>query len=62
MPLEEDERIVDGTLKGARECKMELAKRFDKVEDAIAYLLDKSTPLRERVLKRVKDIAANCKP
>ncbi len=40
VPLEEDERIVAGTLKGARECKMGLAKRFDKVEDAIAYLLD----------------------
>jgi hypothetical protein len=40
VPLEEDERIVAGTLKGARECKMGLAKRFDKVEDAIAYLRD----------------------
>jgi len=38
VPLEEDERIVAGTLKGARECKMGLAKRFDKVEDAIAYI------------------------
>jgi len=35
VPLEEDERIVAGTLKGARECKMGLAKRFDKVEDAM---------------------------
>lgn len=40
MRLEEDERIVSGTLRGARECKMGLAKRFDKVEDAIAYLRD----------------------
>ena len=40
VPLEEDERIVAGTLKGARECKMGLAKRFDNVEDAIAYLRD----------------------
>jgi hypothetical protein len=40
VPLEEDERIVAGTLQGARECKMGLAKRFDKVEDAIAYLRD----------------------
>lgn len=35
VPLEEDERIIAGTLQGARECKMGLAKRFDKVEDAI---------------------------
>ena len=40
VPLEEDERIVTGTLKGARECKIGLAKRFDKVEDAITYLRD----------------------
>ncbi len=40
VPLEEDEQIVAGTLQGARECKMGLAKRFDKVEDAIAYLRD----------------------
>ena len=40
VPLEEDERIVAGTLKGARECKMGLAKLFDKVEDAIIYLRD----------------------
>jgi hypothetical protein len=40
VPLEEDERIVAETLKGARECKMGLAKRFDNVEDAIAYLRD----------------------
>ncbi|HPS90524.1 MAG TPA: hypothetical protein PKV33_00080 [Methanothrix sp.] len=40
VPLEEDERIVAGTLKGARECKMGLAKRFVNVEDAIAYLRD----------------------
>jgi hypothetical protein len=39
-PPEEDGRIVAGTLKGARECKIGLAKRFDKVEDAIAYLRD----------------------
>ena len=39
-PLEENERIIAGTLKGAKECKMGLAKRFDKVEDAIAYLRD----------------------
>ena len=40
VPLEEDERIVAGTLQGARECKMGLGKRFEKVEDAIAYLRD----------------------
>jgi len=40
VALEEDERIVAGTLRGARECKMGLAKRFEKVEDAIAYLRD----------------------
>jgi hypothetical protein len=40
VPLETDERIVAGTLRGASECKMGLAKRFDKVEDAIAYLRD----------------------
>ena len=40
VPLEEDERIVAGTLRGARECKMGLAKRFEKVEDAIAYFRD----------------------
>ncbi|MCK9442465.1 MAG: hypothetical protein M0Q13_13735 [Methanothrix sp.] len=40
VPLDENERIVAGTLRGARECKMGLAKRFDKVEGAIAYLRD----------------------
>ena len=40
VPLEENERIVAGTLRGARECKMGLAKRFNKLEDAIAYLRD----------------------
>jgi len=40
LPLEEDERIVAGTLQGARECKMGLGKKFDKLEDAIAYLRD----------------------
>ena len=40
VALEEDERIVAGTLRGARECKLGLAKRFEKVEDAIAYLRD----------------------
>jgi len=40
VPLEEDERIVAGTLRGARECKMGMGKRFKKVEDAIAYLHD----------------------
>jgi len=39
-PLEEDERIVAGTLKGAEECKMGLAKSFDNVDDAIEYLRD----------------------
>ena len=40
VPLEENERIVAGTLQGDRECRMGLAKRFDKIEDAIAYLRD----------------------
>jgi hypothetical protein len=40
LPLEEDERIVAGTLQGERECKMGLGKKFDKLEDAIAYLRD----------------------
>jgi hypothetical protein len=38
--LEDDERIVAGTLKGAEECKMGLAKSFDNVEEAIEYLRD----------------------
>jgi len=40
VPLEEDERIVAGTLQGAKECKMGLAKQFDNVDDAIEYLRD----------------------
>jgi len=40
VPLEEDERIVAGTLKGAEECKMGLAKCFDNVDEAIEYLRD----------------------
>ena len=39
-PLEEDERIVTGTLQGAKECKTGLAKQFDNVDDAIEYLRD----------------------
>ena len=40
LPLEEDERIVTGTLQGAKECKTGLAKQFDNVDDAIEYLRD----------------------
>lgn len=40
LPLEEDERIVNGTLQGAKECKTVLAKHFDNVDDAIEYLRD----------------------
>lgn len=40
VPLEEDERIVAGTLKGAEECKMGLAKSFGNVDEAIEYLRD----------------------
>ncbi len=53
VPLEEDERIVAGTLQGARECKMGLAKRFDKIEDAIAYLrgIDGAVDVRSQAFK-----------
>jgi hypothetical protein len=38
--LEDDQQIVAGTLKGAEECKMGLAKSFDNVDEAIEYLRD----------------------
>jgi len=40
VSLEEDGRIVAGTLKGADERKKGLAKHFDIAEDAISYLRD----------------------
>ena len=40
LPLKEDERIVNGTLQGAKECKAGLAKHFDNVDGAIEYLRD----------------------
>lgn len=40
VPLEEDERIVAGTLKGAEECKTGQAKSFNNVDEAIEYLRD----------------------
>jgi len=40
VPLEDDERIVAGTLQGAKECKMGLGKEFNNVDDAIDYLRD----------------------
>ncbi len=40
VPLEDDERIVAGTLQGAKECKLGLAKEFDSIDDAIDYLRD----------------------
>lgn len=40
VPLEEDERIVAGTLKGAEECRMGLSKSFDNIDETIEYLRD----------------------
>lgn len=38
VPLEEDERIVAGTLKGEAEIRAGLGKRFKDTEDFIEYL------------------------
>jgi len=47
VPLEEDERIVAGTLQGAKECKMGLAKQFDNIDDAIDFLEEEVLELKK---------------
>jgi hypothetical protein len=40
VPLEEDARIVAGTLKGEAEIRAGLGTQFDNADEAIEYLRD----------------------